>query len=84
MGRLRRLPRGPRLIDIDILLVGNAVIDTPRLTLPHPRMLERRFVLEPLLDVAPELLHPVTKRPLRDYLSQVKAQKLRITRPLSH
>jgi len=84
IGRVRRLPRGPRVIDIDILLVGSAVIDTPQLTIPHPRMLERRFVLEPLLEIAPELLHPVTRRPLRDYLSQVKSQKLRVTRPLSH
>jgi 2-amino-4-hydroxy-6-hydroxymethyldihydropteridine diphosphokinase len=84
MGRIRRFPRGPRIIDIDVLLVGNAIIDTPRLTIPHPRMLERRFVLEPLLEIAPELVHPVTKRPLRDYLSEVKAQKLRVTRPLSH
>jgi len=84
IGRVRRIPRGPRVIDIDILLIGSAVIDTPRLTIPHPRMLERRFVLEPLLEIAPELLHPVTKRPLRDYLSQVKTQKLRVTRPLSH
>ena len=84
IGRVRRIPRGPRVIDIDILLIGSAVIDTPRLTIPHPRMLERRFVLEPLLEIAPALLHPVTKRPLRDYLSQVKAQKLRVTRPLSH
>ena len=84
MGRVRRLPRGPRIIDIDILLLGSAAIDTPRLTIPHPRMLERRFVLEPLLEIATELLHPVTKRPLRDYLSQVKTQKLRVTRPLSH
>jgi 2-amino-4-hydroxy-6-hydroxymethyldihydropteridine diphosphokinase len=84
MGRVRRLPRGPRVIDIDILLVGNAVIDTPRLTIPHPRMLERRFVLEPLLEIASELWHPVTKRPLRDYLSQVKAQKVRLTPRPSH
>jgi len=84
MGRIRRLPRGPRIIDIDVLLFGGAIIDTPRLTIPHPRMLERRFVLEPLLEIAPELVHPVTKRPLRDYLSGVKAQKLRVMRPLSH
>jgi 2-amino-4-hydroxy-6-hydroxymethyldihydropteridine diphosphokinase len=83
MGRIRRFPRGPRIIDIDVLLVGSAIIDTPRLTIPHPRMLERRFVLEPLLEIAPELVHPVTKRPLVDYLSQVKGQKLRVTRPLS-
>jgi 2-amino-4-hydroxy-6-hydroxymethyldihydropteridine diphosphokinase len=84
MGRIRRLPRGPRIIDIDVLLFGGAIIYTPRLTIPHPRMLERRFVLEPLLEIAPELVHPVTKRPLRDYLSGVKAQKLRVMRPLSH
>jgi 2-amino-4-hydroxy-6-hydroxymethyldihydropteridine diphosphokinase len=84
MGRIRRFPRGPRIIDIDVLLVGSAIIDTPRLTIPHPRMLDRRFVLEPLLEIAPELVHPVTKRPLGDYLSQVKAQKLRVMRPLSH
>jgi 2-amino-4-hydroxy-6-hydroxymethyldihydropteridine diphosphokinase len=84
MGRIRRFPRGPRIIDIDVLLVGSAIIDTPRLTIPHPRMLERRFVLEPLLEIAPELVHPVTKRPLRYYLSEVKAQKLRVTRSLSH
>jgi 2-amino-4-hydroxy-6-hydroxymethyldihydropteridine diphosphokinase len=84
MGRIRRLPRGPRIIDIDVLLIGSAIIDTPRLTVPHPRMLERRFVLEPLLEIAPELVHPIIKRPLRDYLSQVKMQKLRAMRPLSH
>lgn len=83
MGRVRHLPRGPRVIDIDILLMGNSVIDMPRLTIPHPRMLERRFALEPLLEIAPELWHPVTKRPLRDYLNGVRAQKLRLTPPLS-
>jgi len=83
MGRVRRIRRGPRVIDIDILLFGSAVMDTPQLTLPHPRMLERRFVLEPLLEIAPDLVHPVTRRPLRDYLSGVKTQKLRLKRPLS-
>ncbi|HEY3456387.1 MAG TPA: 2-amino-4-hydroxy-6-hydroxymethyldihydropteridine diphosphokinase [Bryobacteraceae bacterium] len=84
MGRVRRIRRGPRVIDIDILLFGNnAVMDTPRLIVPHPRMLERRFVLEPLLEIAPDLVHPVTRRPLRDYLSGVKTQKLRLKRPLS-
>jgi 2-amino-4-hydroxy-6-hydroxymethyldihydropteridine diphosphokinase len=82
MGRARRTLRGPRIIDIDILLLGNAVIETPRLTVPHPRMLARRFVLEPLLEIAPELSHPVTKCPLRDYLNEVRAQKLRVRPPL--
>ena len=83
MGRVRRVPRGPRIIDIDILLFGSAVIDTPRLTIPHPRMLDRRFVLEPLLEIAPDLHHPVTKRPLRESLNEVKAQKLRLKPLLS-
>jgi 2-amino-4-hydroxy-6-hydroxymethyldihydropteridine diphosphokinase len=84
MGRVRRLPRGPRVIDIDVLLIGSVVVDTPRLAIPHPRMLERRFVLEPLVEIAPELWHPVTKRPLREYLNGVKAQKVRLKPPLSH
>ena len=83
MGRQRKQKNGPRIIDIDILLFGSAVMDMPRLTVPHPRMLERRFVLEPLLEIAPDLVHPVTRRPLRDYLNGVKTQKLRLRRPLS-
>jgi 2-amino-4-hydroxy-6-hydroxymethyldihydropteridine diphosphokinase len=57
MGRVRRgaPPRGPRLIDIDILLFGAVKMRTERLEVPHPRMLQRRFVLEPLLEIAPGL-----------------------------
>jgi 2-amino-4-hydroxy-6-hydroxymethyldihydropteridine diphosphokinase len=57
MGRVRPgvAPRGPRLIDIDILLFGTVKMKTEKLELPHPRMLERRFVLEPLLEIAPDL-----------------------------
>ncbi len=57
MGRVRRgaPPRGPRIIDIDILLFGTVTMKTPKLELPHPRMLDRRFVLEPLLEIAPGL-----------------------------
>jgi len=55
LGRVRTVRWGPRNIDIDILLVGDAVRDTAELTLPHPRMLERAFVLRPLLDLAPDL-----------------------------
>jgi 2-amino-4-hydroxy-6-hydroxymethyldihydropteridine diphosphokinase len=76
-GRSRRVvPKGPRLIDIDILLYKSAVIETPQLMLPHPRMLERRFVLEPLLEIAPELRHPGTGKPLRDYLTKIRGQKV--------
>ena len=55
MGRHRSLPKGPRTIDIDILLFGNSVIHTPQLDVPHPALHQRRFVLEPLAEIAPDL-----------------------------
>jgi 2-amino-4-hydroxy-6-hydroxymethyldihydropteridine diphosphokinase len=81
MGRKRgavTLRGGPRLIDIDVLLYGNATIETSRLVVPHPRMMERRFVLEPLLEIAPGLRHPATKEPFNKYLSGTKTQKLKL------
>jgi 2-amino-4-hydroxy-6-hydroxymethyldihydropteridine diphosphokinase len=65
------------LIDIDILLFGNSVMETSELVIPHPRMFERRFVLEPLLEIAPDLKHPETKEPVSRYLSRVREQKIR-------
>lgn len=74
LGRKRnpRQPKGPRPIDIDILLFGASVIDTADLQIPHPAMQHRRFVLHPLAEIAPEERHPVLKktiRELRDSLS---------------
>lgn len=68
MGRRRQQEKtkGPRTIDIDILLFGGSVVDTKNLTIPHPAMHERRFVLEPLAEIAPEQRHPVFKRTLRE------------------
>ena len=66
MGRKRLQPKGPRIIDLDILLFGNSVVDTKGLTIPHPAMHERRFVLEPLAEIAPEQRHPVFKRTVRE------------------
>lgn len=60
LGRVREERWGPRVIDIDLLFVGDVVIDSPTLTLPHPRLHERRFVLEPLSDLAADLIHPLT------------------------
>ena len=66
MGRLPGPPNGPRIIDIDILLYGNQVIDTPDLKVPHPRMLERAFVIVPLAEIAPDLVHPVQKKTIQE------------------
>lgn len=66
MGRQRRQKNGPRIIDIDILLFGTSLIDAPSLTVPHPKLHERRFVLEPLVEIAPDVRHPVFKRTMRE------------------
>ncbi len=66
MGRRREQKKGPRNIDIDILLFGDAIIETQGLTIPHPAMHERRFVLEPLAEIAPEARHPVLKKTVRE------------------
>ena len=62
MGSKKLVPKGPRLIDLDILLYGDETIDTPELQVPHPRMLQRRFVLVPLAEIAPNLKHPAWKK----------------------
>lgn len=61
MGSKKAFAKGPRKIDLDILLYGNETIDTPELQVPHPRMLERKFVLIPLAEIAPSLRHPSWK-----------------------
>lgn len=62
MGRLESYKWGPRLIDIDILFCDDQIVNTDKLTIPHPLMEERRFVLEPLCEVAPSKIHPVKKK----------------------
>ncbi len=69
MGRKRIQPKGPRTIDIDILLWGGTVLDSPGLTIPHPAMQHRRFVLEPLAEIAPEACHPVLRKTIMELLN---------------
>lgn len=77
LGRKRIVSKGPRTIDIDILLFGGSVIDTEELQIPHPRMAARRFVLEPLAELAPDLRHPLTRAPVRQMLDAVMDQGAR-------
>ena len=76
LGRKRITNKGPRTIDIDIVLFGRFVVDAPDLTIPHPRMGERRFVLEPLAELTPDLRHPVTHETMREMLARVSLQKV--------
>jgi 2-amino-4-hydroxy-6-hydroxymethyldihydropteridine diphosphokinase len=81
MGRRREVSKGPRPIDIDILLFGNYVIRTRELQVPHPRMSERRFVLEPLAELAPDLLHPANGKTVREMLADVQTQIVKPWKP---
>jgi len=73
MGRKRIQKKGPRSIDIDILLFGGLVMDTPDLVIPHPAMAKRRFVLAPLVEIAPDVRHPVLNKTLRELLEDLPA-----------
>jgi 2-amino-4-hydroxy-6-hydroxymethyldihydropteridine diphosphokinase len=78
LGRRRGQAKGPRVIDIDIVLFDDLIVEDPGLKIPHPAMHERRFVLEPLAEIAPDAYHPALKRTIRDLHDALKpGQKVR-------
>ncbi|MBI5666039.1 MAG: 2-amino-4-hydroxy-6-hydroxymethyldihydropteridine diphosphokinase [Nitrospirae bacterium] len=71
IGRRQTIHWGPRVIDLDILLYDDLVLKTPELEIPHPGISERYFVLKPLSDIAPEIIHPVIKKSIEELLNEI-------------
>ena len=82
LGRERLIPNGPRTIDLDILFWAQAIIDTSALTVPHPRLHVRRFVLAPLAEIAPDTLHPETGQRLAEIAAHFAGSQLKNLGPL--
>jgi len=80
LGRTRDVPKGPRTIDIDILLIDSMVVEQLNLQIPHPAMHKRRFVLEPLVEIAPEVCHPVLKKTPGELLQDLDSENQAVLR----
>lgn len=84
MGRIRGAPLGPRIIDIDILMYDDIIFSSDRLTIPHPRMHERTFVMEPLCDIDPNVMHPVLKKNMQELLLDLPMSGLQRVTPIGN
>jgi 2-amino-4-hydroxy-6-hydroxymethyldihydropteridine diphosphokinase len=76
LGRKRQIPKGPRTVDLDLLLIDQLVLHGPELILPHPELTRRAFVLEPLLEIAPALFDPRDRTPLARHLVRLEPQRV--------
>ena len=78
LGRVRKVLNGPRNIDLDILLFGDLVVEAGDLVLPHPRMCERAFVLEPLNEIVPGRVHPIKRKSIEELLGELRSAAARV------
>ncbi|MEM8779793.1 MAG: 2-amino-4-hydroxy-6-hydroxymethyldihydropteridine diphosphokinase [Cyanobacteria bacterium P01_G01_bin.49] len=80
-GRIRREKWGPRTLDLDLLFYGDLILNTPSLEVPHPRMIERAFVLVPLFEIAPTWIHPIAKKTIKQLLEGVNCEGVNLYQP---
>jgi len=78
-GRVRQERWGPRTLDLDVLLFGDLILETPELQIPHPRMTERAFVLVPLAEIAPDWIEPVTQEPIAQLANKVDSSEVTLS-----
>jgi 2-amino-4-hydroxy-6-hydroxymethyldihydropteridine diphosphokinase len=80
MGRERKVPKGPRVIDLDILFYGNLIVNEPDLIIPHPAIPERKFVLDPMNEIAQDFVHPALRKSISQLLQECPDQSVTIRR----
>lgn len=76
MGRTREIKNGPRIIDLDILLFSELILSNPPLIIPHPELHKRKFAIIPCLEIEPDIIHPLYKKPLKDFLCEIDEEQM--------